>query len=162
MEEAGAVLNRVGLGVLKVGIGIHTQPVACLDDRTVGRVVVGGPGVNVAHGSIAQAGSLDGVTNTLDISNQGVRVGTRELAVLDTSWGVAVEVLTADGNTGDKTVQLVTVLVNSLLESLDLAIEGVVAGRCPEAEEKAGLGLDSSWDSGDGVVGGTALLFTIL
>jgi hypothetical protein len=112
----------------------------------------------VADGGVAQARSLDGLANTLDISNKSIRVGARVFAILDTSGGVAVEILATDGDTGNKAIQLVTVLVDGLLKSLDLAIEGFVAGRGPETEEKAGLCLNGGRDGGDGVVGCTALL----
>ena len=127
IEEVGTIVNTVGLGVLKVGIGVHADPVACVDEGAVGAVGVGGPGVDVTDGGTAQASVLDGITNTADVANKSVGVGAGVLIVLEASGRVAVEILATDRDTNDKIVELVTVLLDGLLESIDLVAEGLIA-----------------------------------
>lgn len=112
----------------------------------------------MSNGSAAQARALDSVTDKADVTNEGVGLRSRVLAVGNASGGDAVEVLAADRDTSNEAVELAAVLVDGLLKSLELGLEGVVAGGCPEAEKNVGLGLDGSRDSRDGVVGRSALL----
>lgn len=90
VEQLLAITDGVGLGTLEVGVGIHAKPVAGFDEGRVGAVGVGGPGVDVADGGAAQAGSLDGLAYAADVAGERARVGTCPLAVLDARRRVAV------------------------------------------------------------------------
>lgn len=156
--EVAAVGNLVVLVVLEVGVGVHAEPVKSVNDGLVGAVDVGGPGVDVAEGSILQAGALDGIADLLDVVDNGLGVGAREaVGVLLAEVGVTVKILATNGDTGNETVELAAVLVNCLLEGGDFVLEAVAGG--PETEEKASLCVDGSLDGGDGLVGSAGLLF---
>lgn len=155
LEELCAIGDGVALGILEVRVGIHAEPVTGLDDSVVGRVGVGSPCIDVTDGDRLEASALDGITGLLDVVDEDVRVGTGVLVVLETSRRNAVKILTSDGNTSDKTIKLVTVLVGSVLQSSNFVGEAIT--RSPKTKEHAGLGLDSSRNSRDGLVRCTAL-----
>jgi hypothetical protein len=112
----------------------------------------------MTDGRILEAAALDGLADLLDVVDKGGGTSTNKLTSLAADGRVTVEILTADGNTGDKTVELVAVLVNRLLEGLDLIVEGLRASRGPDTEENAGLSLDGSRNGRDWLVIGVALL----
>ena len=157
LEQVVAVLNAVGLGVLKVGVSVHAEPVAGVNEGLVGLVDVGSPGVDVADGDVLEARSLDGLANLVDVADEGLGastgVGAGELA----GGSLTVEVLTTNGDTGNKFVELTAVLVNGLLEGSNLLVESLLASRGPETEEQAGLGADGGGNGGDGLVGSAVL-----
>lgn len=76
VEETLTLADGVGLGVLKVGVGVHADPVASLNERVVGAVDIRGPGVDMADRSGADARILDSIADLADVVNENIRIGT--------------------------------------------------------------------------------------
>lgn len=67
MEETWAVLDAVGLGSLEVWVGVHSDPIASIDDGLVRAVDPSSPGVDVTDGGSAQGSTGNGRTNLANV-----------------------------------------------------------------------------------------------
>ena len=105
----------------------------------------------------ACARSGDGRSDLADIVSDNVWTGTDTRHVLDASWRVPVEILTADGNTGDEICERRTVLAKGRLESGYLIIDGRLSSRTPETQQEGGLRIDGCLDGFCGGIGGAGL-----
>lgn len=155
LEETLGIVDGVGLGVLEVRVSVETEPVDSLDGGSVGAVGPGVPGVDVTDGSTAQRGAGDGGTDLVDVVNELGGLETGASGGSSANGGVAVEILTADGDTDDQLGELITVGADGGLQSGDLVGHGATGG--PETEEELGLLLDGSGNGLDGAVGGATL-----
>lgn len=155
VEEGLALVDAVGHGGLVVRVAVEAEPVDLVDHGGVGAVGPGIPGVDVTDGGAAQGSAGDGRLDLLDVVDQGVGVDTDTGLVLGTSDGVTVEILAADGDTDDQLGEGLAVGVDGGLEGGDLVVDVAAGG--PETEQERGLRGNSSGNSLDGVVGGTAL-----
>jgi hypothetical protein len=155
-EELSGTLNAVLLGLLEVGVRIHANPVKRVNDRLGGAVEVDLPGIDVTNADVLQSCTADSIAGLLNVLDQLGRSSAGVLAG-NTPLGVAVEVLTADGDTDDEIGELVTVLLDGGLESADLVVEAGVTSRCPHAEKESGLCVDGSLDGLDDLVGSAVL-----
>lgn len=159
VEESLVVGDSIGLSLLEVGVGVNADPVSGIDDGLVGSVDPRGPCVDMADGGVGERGAGNGITNLLHVFREGEGVSTRVLLVQETGGRDAVEILAADRDTSDETGEVGAILIDGGLDSLNLIGNNGFAGRGPDAEQKARLGLDSSWDSRDGIVGSSSLLW---
>jgi hypothetical protein len=156
LEQRLAVRDVVVVGVLEVGVGINAEPVAGINDRLVGGVGPGSPGVDVADGGILQASSRDGGADGLDVFENGVRALANASLGGNASGRVTVQILTADRDTDNQFGELVSVGGNGRLQGSNLVVKGITRG--PETEKKSSLFLDSGVNGSDGSVGSTTLL----
>jgi hypothetical protein len=67
LEETWAVLDAVGLGGLEVWVGVHSNPIASIDDGLVRAVDPSSPGVDVTDGGSAQGSIGNGGTNLANV-----------------------------------------------------------------------------------------------
>ncbi|KAI6757500.1 hypothetical protein HG531_003325 [Fusarium graminearum] len=155
LEQVCTLGDGVVLGVLEVRVGIHAEPVTSLDDSVIGCIGISGPCVNVTDRHRLEASSLDSAAGLLDIVYEDGRVGAGVLVVLETSGRDTVEIFVSDRDTSDEAIELVTVLVDSVLQGGNLVGEAIARG--PETKEEASLGLDSGRNGRDGLVGRATL-----
>lgn len=152
IEERLGVLDRVVESRLEVWVSVETEPVNSLNDgavRTIGPVV---PGVNVTNWEAPVLG-LD----LVDVLNQSVWTSTNTRLVDDTSWADTVQILRSDTQSNDQVGEFASVLLNSVLNSLNLVGDVRLSSGGPDTEQKLGVGGDSGGDGRDGVVGRAAL-----
>lgn len=114
----------------------------------------------MSDGNILQAGSLNNIADLANVTGKRLWFGSGTGIRFLTNGSDTIQVLTADRNTSNEPIKLVTVLVDSLLQRRNLILESSLARRGPEAKEEAGLGANGSRNSRDRVVGGTSLLLT--
>ena len=119
-KQRVALADGVGHGVLEVRVGVHAQPVDGVDNGLVRAVVPGSPGLDVADLGILERGTGDGVPRLLDVTCDGVRLGTDVRSRLDAHGRVAVEILGADRDAVDEAAELLAVLLDGRLEGRDL------------------------------------------
>lgn len=141
VEEIAAVLNVVALAVLVVRVLVNTDPVDRVDDGLVGAVHPDVPRVDVADGDIGQGSALERLLPVADELDELVGTGANTGLVLDARHGNAVQILGTDGGADDQVRQLLAVLLDGVLQSLDLGLDGVGAGS-PDAQKDLGVGLD--------------------
>ena len=143
IEQALVVPDRVGHGVLEIGIGIHAEKVAGADEGLVGPVDPRRPCVDVAHRCTGHAGARNHLPHLLDVGHQSIRRGSRVgLAVCGRSVRDPVQVLAPDGDAGDKPGEILAVLGNGRIEGMKLVGERGVTGRGPETKKQASPGGD--------------------
>lgn len=106
-----------------------------------------------------QRGAGDGLADLPNVRDQVG--GLSSVASLGSNAGgrETVEVLAADGETGDAAGEVGTVLLDGTLQGGDLVVDAFLASRRPDSEEEGGVCGDGSGDGRDGVVGSSALLF---
>lgn len=155
VEESLGVGDVIRHHLLVVRVLINTEPVELLDDIRVGAVNPGIPSVDVTDLGAAQAGARDGLLDLLDVVDQSVGLGTNTSVVLDASHRVAVEILTADGDTNNLLGERVTVLVDGVLEGSNLV--GHVVTGSPHTQQETSALRDGSRNGLNGGVGGAAL-----
>lgn len=159
VEKALVLGDVVGHRVLEVRVGIDTDEVAGIDDGLVRSVDPGSPSVNVAYGSRLERGVGDGVTDPLDVAGEFERLSTRvRVAVGGAGRSDAVEILAADGDTGNQAGEGGAPRRNGRLESRKLVVDDGTSSRGPDTEQKARLGGDGRLDGRDGISGSSTLL----
>lgn len=109
----------------------------------------------------AQLGAGDGLADLADVGDQILGLSSVARLGSNASGGETVEILAADGETGDTAGELVTVLLDSTLQGCDLVVDAFLASRRPDSEEEGCVCGDGSRDGRDGVVGSSALLFAV-
>lgn len=108
-----------------------------------------------------QRGAGDGLADLADVRDESR--GLSSVASLGSNAGgrETVEVLAADGETGDTAGELITVLLDGTLQGGDLVVDAFLASRRPDSEEEGCVCGDGSGDGRDGVVGSSALLLFV-
>lgn len=109
----------------------------------------------MADGGAAQGSTGDGGADLVDVVDKLCGFDTETGVGLDTSDGVTVKILTADGDTDDQVCEGIAVGGDSGCEGSNL-VAHVTTGS-PETEEKSGLLLDSRGDGLNGAVGSATL-----
>ena len=100
---------------------------------------------------------LQSLADLLDVLGYGGCIRTHTGVVLLALWTAAVQILRTNADSLDPLLQLRAPVLRGLLERNDLVIDGSLAGRRPQAEEKVGLGVNGSLHSFDRSIVGAAL-----
>lgn len=69
LEEIFALSDGVGFGILKIRVGVETDEVNRVNDRLVGSVHVGCPGIDMSDRNILEARVLDCLTDPADVAD---------------------------------------------------------------------------------------------
>lgn len=151
VEESARVLDGIALVVLVVWVLVNTEEVNGVNDDLIGLIAPDIPGVNVADRSVRDSRVLESLLPIINEANNDLRVGANAGLVLNAGGGVAVEILTTNGDTDDQVSEIVAVGVEGLLEGVNLLLNRVNA-RAPDTEKNVGPALDSSLERLNGVL----------
>lgn len=86
-----------------------------------------------------QCGAGNSLADLADVRDEILGLGS--VASLGSNAGgrETVEVLTADGETGDTAGEFITVLLDGTLQGSDLVVNTFLAGRRPDSEKEGGV-----------------------
>lgn len=146
VEEAVAVRDVVGHGILEVWIRVDAEEVASRDDRVVGAVDPSSPRVDVANGDARDASAAEGRADLADVVDDVGRLSANAGQVLDAGGRDAVQVLRADRDALDQVREAGAVLGDGGRESRDFVGDGGLTSRGPNTEKKRGARVDGGGD----------------
>jgi hypothetical protein len=155
LEEAGAGSNGVGHGVLEVRVSINPDEVRGTGNGRVGAVDPGGPSVDVTDGDAAQPRARNDGTDTADAVDDVGRLRTHGGIGRNAHGGVAVEILTADRDTGDEAGEGGAIFGDGGLEGGDFVLNRT---RGPDTKEQMCALGNGGGDGTGGIGGGSGLL----
>lgn len=112
---------------MEVRVGVNSDEVAVVDDGVVGAVHPGSPGVDVTNGGLSESGAGDGGADLADIAGDGGWVGAHSSLGFNAHDGVAVEILTADGDTDDEFGESRAKVMDSGGQASQLALEAGIS-----------------------------------
>ena len=131
-------LDGISHSVLKVWVRVHPDEVAGGDDRIVGAIDPGRPGVHMAHGGSAQSGARDGLTKLADKTGQRGRVRSGTRHGRDPGGRNPIQILTTNGDAGNQAGEGRAIVVNGGRQSAELVGEVSLSARSPQSEKQLG------------------------
>lgn len=149
VEKGLALGDGVVLGGLEVREAIVAQEVDCVHDGCVLRQFPGGPGIDMSDLDIGERSTLQSRADLLDVLNNLCRCRANASIVGHALRAAPVQVLRANADADDTSLQLLWPSSNSLLQRTDLLVDRILTSRCPDAEEKVRLGIDGGFDGYD-------------
>lgn len=125
---------------------VRRDEVHSLCDLKITRIDPGRPRIHMRNLGPRSRRAFDRVASLLYIMDDGIRPSTHARFVLNARGRDTIQIFGAAGNPIDEGCELLAMLLNGLLEGVELVIEGVLTGACPESEQEVSVGGYGGWD----------------